>query len=155
MIANKRGKTFKSWLLKHGCDVLPNTNEYESIRWKGRFVGVIYKTGKASNNYAANALNCFKNGKKWNGGPLSTGRKNTYRKQKAQLLERDGKLCFYCHTPLEQDITVEHLIELNKGGKNDLSNMVLAHEKCNKIVQGLTVVEKVKISINNKLKLEK
>lgn len=33
------------------------------------------------------------------------------------------------------DITVEHLIALSCGGKNDLSNMVLAHQKCNQEVQ--------------------
>ena len=49
------------------------------------------------------------------------------------------------------DITVEHLIALSCGGKNDLSNMVLAHQKCNQAVLNLPISEKVKVAIKNRI----
>lgn len=49
------------------------------------------------------------------------------------------------------DITVEHLIALSCGGKNDLSNMVLAHQKCNQEVRNLPISEKVKVAIKNRI----
>lgn len=144
---------FTRWLKSHGCEILPATNEYESVRWKGKKVGVIYTTRATSGKYASEALLCFLTKKVWHGGPQSTGRSNNYKKHKSQLLDRDGSLCFYCHKELGEDITVEHLIELNQGGKNTLGNMVLAHKDCNNETQRMTVVEKVRLSINNKLKM--
>lgn len=142
---------FKKWLRIHGCEILPVTNEYESVRWRGVKVGVIYTTLNCSNKYASDALLKFIKRQKWTGGPKTTSRHRSYSKQKPKLLERDGSLCFFCHEELGDDITVEHVLELNQGGKNLLSNMVLAHEDCNSAAVHMTVVEKVKLSINNKL----
>lgn len=133
---------FVKWLKRHGCEILPVSNEYEAVRWKGKQVGVVYASRKTSGGYADTALLCYLKGKSWHGGPITTGRLNNYKRQKAQILERDGSDCFYCARPMGDDITLEHLIELNQGGKNTLGNEVLAHEKCNKAVNGMTVVEK-------------
>lgn len=140
---------FKWWLVREGIEILPNTNEYEAVRFKGKATGVIYKSGKTSGQYAQSAIKAFQSGKKWNGRPVSTGRKNNYRKEKVKLLERDGSNCFYCHKPLEEDITVEHLLSLTAKGPNTLGNMVLAHEQCNKEAGNKTIAEKVRISISN------
>ena len=87
----------------------------------------------------------------WNGAPQSTGRKKSYKKQKKQLLDRDGSDCFYCAKPLGEDITVEHLINLTSGGKNNLANMVLAHDQCNYDAGAKPLNEKVKIAIDARL----
>jgi len=142
---------FKKWLISNGCEVEPPTNAYETIRWKGSETGVIYTTGKYSGPYAQDAVFCFKTGKKWNGGALRVGRK-TYVKQKIKLLARDGSLCFLCNTELGEDISVDHLVPLVAGGPNHLSNMVLMHERCNGKCGPMSVVEKVKIAVNNRLK---
>lgn len=68
-------------------------------------------------------------------------------KRKAQLLERDGDLCFFCNEHLGEDITLEHLISLTKGGKDNLENSVLAHEECNLKAGNLPIFEKVKLAI--------
>ncbi len=141
---------FTKWLKQGGVEILPNTNEYELVRFKGKQVGVIYKSGKYNTDYTGNALFCYKSGNSWNGAPISTKRKN-YIKKKEQLLERDGDKCFYCNLELVEDITAEHLIELTQGGKNNLANMVLSHEKCNSDVQGFSVVEKVNLVIQNRM----
>lgn len=122
---------FKNWLQQNGAEILPPTNQWEIIRFKGKETGVIYSSGKTSNSYANQAVICFLKGKYWDGFPISTGRKTTYNKYKIPLIKRDGSACFYCSELLENDITVEHLIPLSAGGKNILSNMVLAHKECN------------------------
>jgi hypothetical protein len=144
---------FKQWLQDRGCDILPPTNEYEAIRFKGKSVGIIYKTGKTSNQYTQNAIYCFKNNKKWDGQPIKTGRKSTYKKEKEKLILRDGTSCFYCGKEMNDDITLEHLIALSSGGKNELSNMVLCHESCNQAVKNKPIGYKVNIAIKNRVEL--
>lgn len=144
---------FKEWLENNGAEVLPVTNDYELVRFKGDQVGVVYKTMKTANSYTTNALNCYYHSKRWDGRPINVGRKPGYAKEKRALIIRDGTDCFYCGLPLGDDITVEHLISLVSGGKNTPGNMVLAHEDCNQAVRNKTVVEKVKIALNNRIKL--
>ncbi len=143
---------FHKWLSDRGCEILPPTNQYETIRFKGKEVGVIYTTGRFNNEFAKNAYCCFLENKKWDGKPITVGRQNSYVKQKRKLVERDGTCCFYCGEELQDDVTVEHLISLNRGGTNDLSNMVLAHEKCNNHVRNIPISEKVKFAISNRSK---
>ncbi|MGV6816146.1 MAG: HNH endonuclease [Thiotrichales bacterium] len=142
---------FRNWLTNQGCEILEPTNEYELIRWKGSSTGVIYTSGKCSGPYAKTAIACWKGGKKWNGAPKSTGRKGSYRREKELLLDRDGCDCFYCGKPLEDDVTVEHLLSLSAGGKNTLGNMVLAHGDCNQEAHNLTLAAKVKMAIRKRL----
>lgn len=142
--------SFEIWLSNNGCEILPPTNEFELVRFRGRYIGVLYKSSKTSNKYTANALKCFLQKKQWNGGPIKYGRNNSYRKEKIAILERDGDLCFYCNKPLYDDITLEHIIPLNRGGQNILSNMVLTHEKCNQEAGNKTVLEKVNLAINKR-----
>lgn len=143
----------KLWLQGYGCEIIPVTSDYEAIRFKGSQVGVLYKSGNVSNHYTSKALECFHSGKKWDGGPVSTGRHAGYKKQKLQLLKRDGSACFFCGELLGEDITVEHLVALTAGGTNQISNMVLAHEKCNQAAGTLSISEKVARAI--KFRVEK
>lgn len=145
---------FKQWLIDNGCDILPPTNQHEKLRFKGSEVGIIYTTGRTSGKYTDDALKCFRSNKKWNGGAIKTGRWNGYQKEKKQLIKRDGTCCFYCGLEMIDDITVEHLLDLKFGGKNELSNMVLAHSKCNQEVKNLMLVEKIKLAISNRAKTE-
>lgn len=151
MINIQKIESLKKWLQDRGCEILPNTNEFEVLRFKGKETGVYYSSGKTSNKYAEHAYICFLTNKKWNGGPVNVGRNPNYKKEKISLLERDGTCCFLCNKELGEDITIEHLIPLSSGGKNHLSNMVLMHEKCNKQVGNLPIVEKVKLAIINRL----
>ena len=47
---------FSKWLTDRGAEILPLTNEYELLRFKGREVGVLYKSGKTSNSYTNHAI---------------------------------------------------------------------------------------------------
>lgn len=141
---------FKHWLINNGCDIQPATNQYEKLRFKGCEVGIIYTTGRTSGKYADEAIKAFKANTKWNGGAIKTGRWNGYQKEKKQLIKRDGTSCFYCGCEMGDDITVEHLLDLKYGGKNELSNMVLADSKCNYEVRNMNLSEKVKFAIKNR-----
>ncbi len=143
---------FKKWLVCRGVEIMPTTNEYESLRFKGREVGVLYKSGKTNNAFTAMAITCFIRNKKWDGAPINIGRKQSYKSEKAKLLNRDGSDCFYCDLPMNDDITLEHLIALSSGGKNALSNMVLCHEACNLKMNNLPISEKVRFAITNRIK---
>ncbi len=143
---------FIKWLLSNGAEILPVSNEYEEVRFKGTEVGVLYKSGKTSNYYTKNTIQCYQKARRWSGKPISTGRKPTYKREKLMLLKRDGNRCFYCHKRLGNDITLEHLIGLTSGGLNILSNMVLAHKKCNYDVGNKPLNEKVEIAIFNRTK---
>lgn len=151
MIDTQKIESFKVWLQDRGCEILPNTNEYEVIRWRGREVGVIYSSGRTSNSYTSKAWDCFVKAKQWDGAPIKVGRKGSYMKEKEKLILRDGTRCFYCDGEMNEDITLEHLIAISSGGKNELSNMVLAHEKCNHDVRNKPISEKVKIAIANRV----
>lgn len=144
---NSKPDKFKNWLMNAGCEILPSTNEYERIRWKGESTGVIYTSGNTSGKYAKQAINEFNMGKAYTGGPISTGRKKNYVRQKRSLIKRDGSDCFFCGKPLGEDITVEHLIPLTSGGANRLSNLVLAHDACNTLAGTMSIVDKVKLAI--------
>jgi 5-methylcytosine-specific restriction endonuclease McrA len=142
---------FSAWLKKMGVEILPVTNQYEALRFKGKEVGVVYTSGKVSNDYTRNAINCFTKNKHWDGRQINTGRHAGYKKEKEQLIERDGTDCFLCGLPLQDDITLEHLIPLSSGGKNNLSNMVLMHEKCNQEVSNIPISQKVNTAIKNRI----
>jgi hypothetical protein len=142
---------FEIWLQNNGAEILPTTNEHEEIRFKGSEIGVKYKSGKYSNEYAKNAFHCYQNGLKWDGRPINIGRKNSYIKEKKALIIRDGMCCFYCRKPLNDDITVEHLVSLVSGGPNTLGNMVLAHEACNNEMGNKTIVQKVERAVQARI----
>lgn len=137
----------KDWLVLQGCEILPNTSEYEALRFKGKEVGVIYKTGKTSGRYTDNAIRCMRRVLTWKGAPDTTKRLGSYAKHKKALLSRDGGFCFYCGQPLGGDISLEHLIPLTQGGLNILSNMVLCHEQENKQMGAKGIKEKVAFAI--------
>lgn len=61
-----------------------------------------------------------------------------------KLIRRDGDKCFYCGLPMNYP-TLEHLCNVSDGGKDDESNLVLAHLACNQYVDNLALVSKVKL----------
>ena len=69
-----------------------------------------------------NALNYIRESRKLgNGG-------NITEKEIDIVFERD-KVCIYCKS--KEQLTLDHLIPISKGGKSDFSNFVLACKKCN------------------------
>ena len=142
---------FREWLEDQGCEILQPTNDYEVIRFRGLETGVLYNSGKASGSYFWEAYGAWKHKKPWKTKPPSTKRKSSYTKQKRDLIKRDGRGCFYCGLALGDDITVEHLISLTKGGPNNINNMVLAHDECNQKAKNKSLFEKVAMAVSTRL----
>lgn len=142
-IETRRIPLFIDWIKKQGGEILPANSSLEWVRWKGKQKGVLYHTGSFSNDRAFRTFKEFLANIKWTDSPSSTPRQRGYFKQKEQILERDGDRCFFCGEKLGNDITIEHLISLSSGGIDRISNMVLAHKKCNQLAGNMTVVEKV------------
>lgn len=140
---------FEDWVRRMGGEVLAPTNEWEVIRFKDENakVHVVYKNKHGAVTYDPIVYRLMKVFKKNGQVPLAdkTKRLGNYKKQKLALLHRDGDECFYCGKPLEEDITAEHLIALDKGGPNKLENMVLAHKDCNEMADNLPIIQKVKL----------
>jgi hypothetical protein len=52
-------------------------------------------------------------------------------------------LCFYCQIRMNEDQTWEHLVSRASGGSNKVSNLRVAHSKCNSLVGCLPIDEKI------------
>ena len=76
---------------------------------------------------------------------------------KLQLLWKQGKRCAICGKKIHNldDLTVDHIIPLSKGGKNDIYNCQLAHRLCNSYKNDKLPDEYEKILRNNRRRIVK
>lgn len=148
---------FAAFLVARGAQRLISTNEYEVLRIQtDSGVHVLYRNKHNSltwSNELEEAYRAWKTGKAWRATaatkrPQSTNKKNP---RKRTLLKRDGADCFFCLDPLGDDITLEHLIPLTSNGPDNLSNCVLAHERCNSGAGHLSLREKIALREKNLL----
>lgn len=145
----KRRAAFEAFLTERGAQILQPTNEWEVLRFKtSQGVSIIYRNAKDGLTFtgeAAQAWNGLAKGNNWRGVEA------VKRPQKVSafvraLLKRDGDGCFYCSlATTEEDRTVEHLVARSHGGPNHLSNLVLAHRRCNEGAGHLSVMEKIRL----------
>ncbi len=146
--SEKKLPQFKAWLASAGCEILVPTNEWEILRFRaGSKTSVIYKNARGKLNLIqcdSAPLNAFLNGLSWSAG-VATKRAPRTPKEVQALLQRDGDKCFLCGFPLDDDITVEHLVPVAHGGPNHLSNKALAHSRCNLLMGSLPLMEKIKL----------
>jgi 5-methylcytosine-specific restriction endonuclease McrA len=132
-----------------------SNNAYEVARFLvNDDICVIYsgKKGYSGNNPSAvKIINSFLNKKLIN----IQDEKRLTLKQKFynKLLERDGNSCFYTGSTLTlENSSIEHLIPLSKGGKNNMDNLVLCLKEENEKMANLPLIDKVKYKIENLLK---
>lgn len=140
-------KAFLARVTEAGGEVLAPTNPYEVMRFKTRLgVGVVYtgKRGRSWNN-EARAVRDWLKAPKGSLAPITVTGRRTGKGTVNRLLERDGEECFYCRLPLDEDVTVEHLVAVAHGGPNHISNLFLAHGECNRKAGHLSAVEKIKM----------
>lgn len=147
---DKRLNAFRKWLEAAGAQLLIATNPYEVIRFRSsNGVSILHKRNDDMYTLTGEmptAWNAFCTGKGWDSGVVVV--KSRPKKTDVlieTLLARDGNRCFYCHQGFEEDnYTIEHLLSRAHGGSNHISNLVLAHEECNKRVGHMSISEKVK-----------
>jgi hypothetical protein len=146
---------FRDWLKAHGAEVLEPTNRYEVVRFAtARETCVIYR-GKRGFSYtgeAQAAWDAFAGNRTWDAGSRQVKSAGARAPKVRALLERDGEMCFYCHIPLLEDCTLEHLLSKIHGGTNHIANLALAHQVCNRDASHLSVVEKVKLRESKRTK---
>lgn len=144
-----RIEEFKQWLQQQGAEVLAPTNQYEVLRIRARGrVHIAYKNKNSLTTWPDFLKECrhvFERGGRMDMGLTATPR-TPAAKYRAALLERDGRGCFFCTEEMpNEDMTVEHLVPVHKGGPNHTDNMALAHAKCNAAADNLPLMKKIAI----------
>lgn len=144
-----KAQRFRSWSEGQGGEALPLSNEYELARVKhADGTMVIYRNKKGhvsfSDSIARNAWEAFLQGR-----GFSFVKRHKRTKNEAmvtRLIKRDGNACFFCGEPFTPDLppTIEHLLAIAKGGNNQIANLALACECCNRAVGSEDVAEKIK-----------
>jgi hypothetical protein len=147
---NRDWEAFKTWLRRHGAEVLPPTNPYELVRFRARGgTHIIYQRANGMTSMAGFAEEClraFDAGTRIDMGQAKTVRNSPSKYLKQSLLDRDGRECFFCLGEMpNEDMTVEHLVPIHKGGPNHQDNMALAHRACNQKADNLPLMAKIKM----------
>lgn len=145
-------KNINNFLDKIGVNHLETTNSYEVARFiVNDEICVIYegKKGLSGNNKTANKIiDAFLSKKLIN--IQDCKRKSLKDKFYEQLINRDGNKCFYSGIEMTREqATIEHLIPLSKGGKNNLDNLVLCLKEENNKLANLPLIEKIKYKIDS------
>lgn len=150
-LSEKRLNLFRAWLTERGAEILVPTNPWEVLRFRAEGETlVIYRneSGRLKVPPLAHAAYAaFRCNGAWSGAPKGS-RPNTKRKSVIirRLIERDGRECFYCGQPIaDREETLEHLVAVAHNGPSHISNLVLAHKRCNVQADHLPVVEKVRL----------
>jgi hypothetical protein len=152
-VANQ--SAFKKWLRDNGSEIRAPTNAYEVLRFTTPTeMGLIHRgRGKnitSINSPAYTALKAFQEGGSWRAAPASE--RNTRRWQVIQsLIARDGAACIFCARDLQyEEMTVEHFVPLTSQGPDNLANMMIACEPCNKAVGSLSAAQKIKFLLERR-----
>lgn len=77
-------------------------------------------------------------------------KKRNVKKEKLRLAiaERDGLNCWFCGLHMqERDRTIEHLNPQSLGGTDDLENLTLCHEVCNKTLGAFPLEKKLEMKL--------
>lgn len=151
-------REFEAFLVAKGAELLEPTNEFEVIRFVANGVtGIVYKKASGfishANEEAKKAWFAFKNKKPYQANKVSKRvKKNVILNT---LLNRDGFKCFYCRKEMrEEEMTIEHLLSINMGGRNHLANLAISCQSCNQEAGHKSLIEKIKMR-ESKIKEDK
>lgn len=61
-------------------------------------------------------------------GMLRTNKHQNWLKTRIRMQHNQ---CWYCHTKMDDDATLDHYIPLSKGGADEFDNTRAAHHECN------------------------
>lgn len=142
---------FKTFLKESGAVLLDETNEFEAVRFRTENgVSVVYKSRRGY-TFTGESREAFDNFQKGNIWEILGRNKKRKKKVRNQLIERDGYHCFYCgiDTFKADNFTVEHVLSIAHGGNNNINNLVVACDPCNKLAADLPIIEKMAIRETN------
>ena len=140
---------FEKWLVAGGAKIVPALRDCELLRFKhGKAKGVLVVTKNGAwkpSEKASKYLRLFEHASPLP-PPTSTSKSVRRREARVQaLLIRDGSDCFYCGGDLGDDRSIEHLVSKCHSGPEHLSNLCLAHSKCNLLAGNMPVVAKIRL----------
>lgn len=141
--------TFAARLKEAGAEMLAPTNPYETMRFRTRYgVGVVYRGRRGETwNKEAIAARDHIEANKGSLAPVEVKGRRTEKATASALLTRDGDGCFFCGKPLAGDLTIEHLVAVAHGGPNHISNLFLAHARCNQMAGHMSAPEKIALAM--------
>lgn len=145
---------FTAWLVRCGAEVLEATNEWEVIRFTTNTgIAVVHadKRGTLSSwgNGSKDAFIAFRTSQPWRATARQHSRGGKWKRERLEaVMARDGDTCPFCgHAMPADDMTLEHFVPLATGGSNHLSNLLAAHEDCNKRASHLSVRQKIELIV--------
>lgn len=136
---------FITFLRESGAEILELTNEYEVIRFRTiNGVSIVYKDKRGYFTYTGESQEAMEKFQKKSIWAIRGRKEKQYADVKKKLIKRDGTLCFFCGMDMvKKEITIEHLLPISDGGNNNIKNLCLACENCNKEVGNMAIVEKI------------
>ena len=142
----KASTKFRAFLTERGAEVLKPTSEWELIRFNcAAGVAIVYTDARGRTTFTGESLaawNAFCTSGAWSAGTAVKRKKLSPVIQ--TLLDRDGDSCFYCWKTMDStDQSVEHIVPVAHGGPNHISNLALAHRRCNAAAGHLSAMEKI------------
>lgn len=146
-------KNFDEYLDQIGADKIQITSSWELSRFRANNeICVVYCNKKGnisfSNSLADKVYSAFRDKRLIN--IQSEKRKSLGDKFKFKIYERDGHKCFYSGKKMAiEEATIEHLIPLSRGGKNNIDNLVLCLSEENAKMANKPLVEKINYKISN------
>lgn len=140
---------FKSYIEKRGAEILESNNPFEVLRFKiyGE-LNIIYRNKWGNLTFSGDqckqAYVKWRDNKNWT-PPNRKRQQLTSRKLK--LAKRDGMNCFFCGEVFNDTklLTIEHLLSFKHGGSDNINNLALACDPCNKEAGHRSLAEKIKI----------
>lgn len=145
---------FSDWLRRQGADVLSPSNCFEKLRFRAKGQVYIVYQDKYENMshipvFVDECWKAFVSGGSVNMG-ITKHSRTTAGRRKMALFQRDGDKCFFCSKPMTfEEASVEHLVPVRRGGPTNMDNLVLAHVKCNKEIDDMPLIEKIKVHREN------
>ena len=146
-------KNFDEYLDQIGADKIQITSSWELARFRANDeICVVYQNKKGnisfSNALADKIYNAFCENRLIN--IQSEKRKSLSERFKLKIYERDGNKCFYSGKEMAmEEATIEHLIPLSRGGKNNIDNLVLCLSEENAKMANKPLIEKINYKISN------
>lgn len=132
---------FITFLKESGAEILETTNPYEVVRFRTvNGVSVMYK-GRRGFSFTGDAAEAYKKFETKDIWRIRTNGQKIKDRIKEDLIERDGKLCFFCGK--DGFMTIEHLLPVADGGNNNMKNLCLACKSCNVSVGNMSIIEKI------------
>lgn len=152
MIKKIKINDFDRYLDQIGADKIQVTSCWEIARFKANDeICVVYEGKKGisySNTLSQKVYEAYLEGRIIN--IQSEKRKSLADKFKIKIYERDGNKCFYSGKEMTmEEATIEHLIPLSRGGKNNIDNLVLCFQEENTKMANKPLIEKISYKINN------